>query len=90
MNEDPLSNLKVFTLKPGLPVFHITKKNLPMNFNGPKDSYLQQLKPGEATVDLNRGIFLSLDEYHTLYYDAWDRETNQWASAHLKGKTTDF
>jgi hypothetical protein len=79
--------LKVYTFKAGLPLFHITRKNLPIN-DPEENEYLKTLPFGTSIYDLTKPMYFSLDEVHTIYYDTWDLSTKQWASTHLKGYTT--
>ena len=87
---DEYKKYRIYVIKPNLSIFHITKKNLPINNRYGENPYLLNLKTGESVIDLNLPIFLSLDEDHTIYYDVWDKSTHQWASDHFKGETTKF
>ena len=82
-----LFDLRVFTLKAGMELFHITPKNIPFNTHDGDRSYLLDLPRGKSRFYTEKPLFFSLDEFHTIYYDQWIE--NQWASTHLAVETTD-
>ncbi len=86
-NIEWIREFKIFTFREELPLFHITRKNLPMNTQDNENDYLKTLPPGTSIYDMTKPMYFSLDELHTIYYDTWDSSTNQWASSHLKGRT---
>jgi hypothetical protein len=69
----------------GLMLYHITPFSTPENIED--YPHLKNVPMGTFTCRLNKGMYFSLSEEHTIYYDSWLKSENQWKSAHLVFQT---